>query len=98
MELFTQRLRLRSCRKEDLKPLAAAIAPAAVSDWLCKLPSPYTLADARNFMRRTAALEKGSKAPPCAATRYWQPSGGDRLLDKKPADRQNDLQQRFSRS
>ena len=59
MELLTQRLRLRSCREEDLKPLAAAIAPAAVSDWLCNLPSPYTLTDARNFMRRTAALEKG---------------------------------------
>jgi RimJ/RimL family protein N-acetyltransferase len=59
MELLTERLRLRSCREEDLKPLAAAIAPPAVSDWLCNLPSPYTLADARNFMRRTAALEKG---------------------------------------
>ena len=59
MELLTERLRLRSCREEDLKPLAAAITPPAVSDWLCNLPQPYTLADARNFMRRTAALEKG---------------------------------------
>ncbi len=59
MELLTERLRLRSCREEDLKPLAAAIAPPAVSDWLCNLPQPYTLADARNFMHRTAALEKG---------------------------------------
>ena len=31
MELLTERL--RSCREEDLKPLAAAIAPPAVSDW-----------------------------------------------------------------
>ena len=59
MELLTERLRLRSCREEDLKPLTAAIAPPAVSNWLCNLPQPYTLADARNFMRRTAVLEKG---------------------------------------
>ncbi|MAH17552.1 MAG: hypothetical protein CL960_03545 [Euryarchaeota archaeon] len=59
MELLTERLRLRSCREEDLKPLAAAIAPPAVSDWLCNLPRPYTLADAREFMQRTAAPGAG---------------------------------------
>ena len=59
MELLTERLRLRSCREEDLKPLAAAIAAPAVSDWLCNLPQPYTLANAREFMQRTAAPEAG---------------------------------------
>ena len=62
MELLTPRLRLRSCREEDLKPLTAAIATAAFSEWLCNLPSPYTPTDARHFMRRPAALEKVGKA------------------------------------
>ena len=59
MELLTERLRLRPCREADLETLAATIGEPAVSDWICNLPSPYTLADARDFMRRTAALEKG---------------------------------------
>ena len=59
MELLTERLRLRPCREADLETLAATIGEPAVSDWICNLPSPYTLADAHDFMRRTAALEKG---------------------------------------
>ena len=59
MELLTKRLRLRPCREADLETLATTIGEPAVNDWICNLPSPYTLADARNFMRRTAALEKG---------------------------------------
>ena len=59
MELLTKRLRLRPCREADLETLATTIGEPAVNDWICNLPSPYTLADARDFMRRTAALEKG---------------------------------------
>lgn len=59
MELLTERLRLRPCREPDLESLTATIGEPAVSDWLCNLPQPYTLADAREFMQRTAAPGAG---------------------------------------
>ncbi|OIR09387.1 MAG: hypothetical protein BEU05_02630 [Marine Group III euryarchaeote CG-Bathy2] len=59
MELLTERLCLRPCREPDLESLTATIGEPAVSDWLCNLPQPYTLADAREFMQRTAAPGAG---------------------------------------
>ena len=53
MELRTKRLVLRQLRREDLPDLVENINNINVSKWLLVVPYPYTVKDAREYLRHT---------------------------------------------
>ncbi len=57
----TERLRLRSLEKTDLPRLVELIGDWAVAQWLSRVPHPYTIKDAEDWLARTSALESAGK-------------------------------------
>lgn len=53
-QMTTKRLTLRVPRMEDAAAIASLVGDLDVSRWLTRVPHPYTLQDAQDFVRRVA--------------------------------------------
>lgn len=60
-EIETERLRLRALEERDAEPIAELVSDFEIAKMLAQVPYPYTIEDARGFIRRAGLqMQEGS--------------------------------------